>query len=300
MPRVNVDLRRLDQQDAVGAVRHHVLEHAFPPRRPSLQRDETTSHLGNGGGVAKVLLHELFDRTLRVRPFVSSLLRDPQLLFASQDVLLATGGEVQLQANSSQVFVRRFQPAHVLRRQHALQPQRVQRSLAEHGERNPADQVQITQSADRLLHVRLQLQRGRFAIPEVVVAGRDAGVDERAGMRFDDLNAKLPLKPTAQLGVSPEGAGLGEIGGDLPLLAGQLQTVPHAPDAVTQFEPGVPTELRHPTGRVSEAGVGAASVQKQQVDIGVRRHLAPSRSAHRDQRPQVGDRGAIAFRQLRD
>ena len=125
-----------------------------------MERNKPFGQFGDRRAVPKVGLHETLDGTLRNRSLDVPLVGDSQLLVPDQDILTPAGREVQIDADMLQKLVGRQQDASLVAAQGTLQAKRIDTCCSEAGKADPAEQVQIPQTAGRAFDVRFELLDG--------------------------------------------------------------------------------------------------------------------------------------------
>ncbi len=244
-----------------------------------LQQDRV--ELRNRLGMPVVALHEQFARAPRSRSRVAALLRE-RILVIEGDAVFAPAGQV-VQADA-QVLQRGFMARKPLR--FALLQQLLLRQVAPvpadaAGLRDPADHLQVAQSARRLLEVGLE-RVGRVPVLGVPLLLLQF-LRLQEGGRLDDARDRFRQAPE-EGGVAREQARFEQrrLDGDVALRG--LDAGFDAAHAVADFQPDVPEHADQAFDALALALVGFGAEQHQHVHVRAGEQLAAPVAAGGDQR----------------
>ena len=164
-------------------------------------------------------------------------------------------------------------------------------------EPEPAEEVQIAQSAARPLDVWLEQING-FAI--LLALGTPGGDEFAAEDRCAPLDHGVECQEVAVVdgGVSEQEPGFDERGSDLGFGSGELNRLDGGSHTLPQLDAGVEDVLGQAAGKIGDEPVGLPLVEEHHVDVGERGLLAPAIAAVGDQGDSVAKLGGVSIRKV--
>jgi len=257
-----------DLEDAVGAVGHDGFEADGGDGFFALEFGEAAGDAGDGGGVAEVLLHELFDGDLGGGSPVAPFGGESHLFGAGEDFLRAAGGEVEIEADAIEEFVTVDERFEVFGADSFGGGEVVKIADAEFGVTDPADEVEVAETAGRVFDVGFELLCGPAVGLEFGEAGVGAEIDEGAEASADEFAFVTFFEFAREDGVPPEMSGFDERGGEFDVLSGHLSGVAEGADAVSEFETGVPDIADDIGGERGVLGGRGGVVEEEEIEVG--------------------------------
>lgn len=142
-----VEFLSSDLEDSVCPVGHDGFETGRGDGFWALEFGKTSGDSGDGGGVSKVILHELFDGDLGGGSLVAPFLGDAHLFGASQDLLCPSGSEVEVEPDAIEELVSFQQGLDVGLTEGLAVGEGLEIAHAELRVADPADEMEIAESS---------------------------------------------------------------------------------------------------------------------------------------------------------
>ena len=208
------------------------------------------------------------------------------------EALLGTVGEpVQVAANGAQETVRAPVDARGVGGKRAVADEVFGRPRIVEKAADPHEGVQVAQAPLAFLDVRLQEVA---AVADALVPGialGEFGLDEGRLVPMDDLGPKAVEQRAAQGHGAPEVARLQKARLHGEVASRQLQALVDRADTLPHLEPQIPKPVEKKFGHLLLVRGALVGVEEEEVDVGMRRKLAPAVAADRDDGepfPEVG------------